>query len=145
MIRSITFCMNRRLLFSIFYVFILTAFSFAQNAIVTENANAGNPNTSTAQNPTHNYLEGTYSIKLTSTTANGCVNDTTISATFSVKPALNYPALPPILGQNLRARFRNRFIEPRNQLAQRRGGGAMLCHCPRQWPCPDQRFGYLRG
>jgi hypothetical protein len=35
--------MNRRLLFSIFYVFVLTSFSFAQNAIVTENANAGNP------------------------------------------------------------------------------------------------------
>jgi hypothetical protein len=43
MIRSITFCMNRRLLFSIFYVFVLTVFSFAQNAIVIENANAGNP------------------------------------------------------------------------------------------------------
>jgi hypothetical protein len=35
--------MNRRLLFTIFYVFVLTVFSFAQNAIVTENANAGNP------------------------------------------------------------------------------------------------------
>ncbi|MEP7377697.1 MAG: N,N-dimethylformamidase beta subunit family domain-containing protein, partial [Chitinophagaceae bacterium] len=44
MIRSITFCVNRKLLFIIFYVFVLTAFSFAQNAIVTENANAGNPN-----------------------------------------------------------------------------------------------------
>ena len=37
------FCMNRILLFTIFYVFGLTVFSFAQNAIVTENANAGNP------------------------------------------------------------------------------------------------------
>ena len=43
MIRSITFCMNRRLLFVIFYVVVFTFFSFAQNAIVTENANAGNP------------------------------------------------------------------------------------------------------
>jgi hypothetical protein len=43
MIRSITFCMNRRLLFTIFYAFVLTIFSFAQNPIVTENANAGNP------------------------------------------------------------------------------------------------------
>ncbi|MEP7377851.1 MAG: DUF4082 domain-containing protein [Chitinophagaceae bacterium] len=44
MIRSITFCINRRLFFIVFYVFVSTAFSFAQNAIVTENANAGNPN-----------------------------------------------------------------------------------------------------
>ena len=43
MIRSITYCMNRRLLFIIFYLFVSTAFSFAQNAIVTENANTGNP------------------------------------------------------------------------------------------------------
>ena len=43
MMRSITFYMNRRLLFTIFYVFVFTVFSFAQNAIVTENANAGNP------------------------------------------------------------------------------------------------------
>ena len=43
MIRSITFFMNRRLLFTIFYVFVFTVFSFAQNAIVTENANPGNP------------------------------------------------------------------------------------------------------
>src|SRR6187549_1106139 len=43
MIRSITFCINRRLFFIVFYVLVSTAFSFAQNAIVTENSNAGNP------------------------------------------------------------------------------------------------------
>ncbi len=43
MIRGITFCTNRRLFFIAFYVLVSTAFSFAQNAIVTENANAGNP------------------------------------------------------------------------------------------------------
>ena len=43
MIRSITFCINRRLFFIVFYVFVSTAFLFAQNAIVTENSNAGNP------------------------------------------------------------------------------------------------------
>ncbi len=57
------------------------------------NANAGNPNTSTAQNPSHNYLEGTYSINLQATSSNGCVKDTTVTATFSVTPALAYPAL----------------------------------------------------
>ena len=43
MIRSITFCMHRRLLFTIYYVFVLTIFSFAQNPIVTENSLPGNP------------------------------------------------------------------------------------------------------
>src|SRR6185503_17996567 len=42
MMRSITFCINRRLFFLALYVLVSTAFSFAQNAIVTENANAGN-------------------------------------------------------------------------------------------------------
>ena len=57
------------------------------------NATGGNPNTSTAQNPTHNFLEGTFNIVLTATTNNGCIGDTTIPVTFSVKPALTYPAL----------------------------------------------------
>jgi gliding motility-associated-like protein len=57
------------------------------------NASGTNPNTSTLQNPTHNYGDGTYSIKLEATTANGCFKDTTIQATFKVKPALSYAAL----------------------------------------------------
>jgi gliding motility-associated-like protein len=57
------------------------------------NASGTNPNTSTQTNPTHNYKEGTYSIKLTTTSANGCVKDTTVSTTFSVKPAVTYAAL----------------------------------------------------
>ena len=57
------------------------------------NANAGNPNTSTAQNPTHNYGEGTYNIILQATSSNGCIKDTTITATFSLTPLLAYPAL----------------------------------------------------
>jgi gliding motility-associated-like protein len=60
------------------------------------NANGSNPNTSTLQNPTHNYLEGNYSIKLEATTANGCFKDTTIQATFKVTPALSYAALNPV-------------------------------------------------
>ena len=60
------------------------------------NANGSNPNTSTLQNPSHNYFDGTYSIKLEATTANGCFKDTTIQATFKVTPALNYAALNPV-------------------------------------------------
>src|SRR6185503_11495430 len=60
------------------------------------NANAGNPNTSTAQNPTHNYGEGTYNVNLAVTSSNGCVKDTTIAATFAVRPALAFPALSPV-------------------------------------------------
>jgi gliding motility-associated-like protein len=58
------------------------------------NAGAGNPNTSPATSPTHNYTNtGTYNIKLTVTTPNGCSADTTITATLSVKPQLAYPSL----------------------------------------------------
>jgi len=57
------------------------------------NANGGNPNTSTLLNPTHNFQEGTYNIKLTSTTSNGCVTDTTITRTFAVTPAINFGVL----------------------------------------------------
>jgi gliding motility-associated-like protein len=57
------------------------------------NATAGNPNTSTDPNPTHNFQSGTYNIKLTVTSANGCVDDTTVTATFNVTPVLNYPPL----------------------------------------------------
>lgn len=56
----------------------------------------GNPNTSTAQNPTHNYLEGTYTINLQATSSNGCVKDTNITTSFAVTPLLTYAALPAI-------------------------------------------------
>ncbi|GAA4325353.1 PKD domain-containing protein [Flaviaesturariibacter amylovorans] len=54
-------------------------------------ATPGNPNTSTATNGTHVFGNGTYNIKLTATAANGCVADTTIAATFSIKPQLAWP------------------------------------------------------
>ena len=58
------------------------------------NANAGNPNTSTLANPTHNYSTfGTYPIQYSVTTNNGCTKDTTFNATFNLKPTLSYPAL----------------------------------------------------
>jgi hypothetical protein len=57
------------------------------------NATPGNPNTSTALNPSHNFQEGTYNINLSATSSNGCVKDTTITATFSLTPALLFPAL----------------------------------------------------
>lgn len=64
------------------------------------NAGAGNPNTSTIQNPTHSYLEGTYNINLAATSNNGCVKDTTITATFAVTPVLNFAAIPAVCENN---------------------------------------------
>jgi gliding motility-associated-like protein len=58
------------------------------------NATSGNPNTATQQNPSHTYSFGTYTIQFSVTTANGCTKDTTVTATFSLRPRLNYPALP---------------------------------------------------
>jgi len=60
------------------------------------NANAGNPNTSTAQNPTHNFGEGAFNIKLLATSSNGCKDSITIPTTFALTPIINYPALNPI-------------------------------------------------
>ncbi|THU40532.1 PKD domain-containing protein [Niastella caeni] len=60
------------------------------------NATPGNPNTSTQQNPSHTYTFGNYNIHFSVTTANGCTKDTTVAATFSLRPRLNYPALPAI-------------------------------------------------
>jgi gliding motility-associated-like protein len=58
------------------------------------NANAGNPNTSTASAPSHNYTNtGSYTIRLTATSSNGCVSDTPRTVTFSVRPALEFPYL----------------------------------------------------
>ncbi len=60
------------------------------------NANAANPNTSTLVNPSHNFGVASYNIRLTVTSANGCLKDTTVAATFTLKPQLNYPALQPV-------------------------------------------------
>jgi gliding motility-associated-like protein len=61
------------------------------------NANAGNPNTSNIQNPTHNFTaNGTYNIQLAVTSSGGCAGDTTITHNFNTKPALAYPALASI-------------------------------------------------
>ncbi|HEX6846257.1 MAG TPA: PKD domain-containing protein [Chitinophagaceae bacterium] len=61
------------------------------------NANAGNPNTSTLANPTHNYaVFGTYTIQVSVTTSNGCTKDSTFTATFNLKPVLSYPSLAPV-------------------------------------------------
>jgi gliding motility-associated-like protein len=60
------------------------------------NATPANPNTSTQQNPLHTYSFGNYNIHFTVTTANGCTKDTIVAATFSLRPRLNYPALPAI-------------------------------------------------
>lgn len=60
------------------------------------NATVTNPNTSTAVNPTHNYIDGTYKIKLEATSANGCVAADSVNASFSLRPLLSYPALTPV-------------------------------------------------
>lgn len=57
------------------------------------NANSANPNTSTAQNPTHTYSIGTYTINYSATTANGCTIDTSFTTTFNIKPLLSYAAV----------------------------------------------------
>jgi gliding motility-associated-like protein len=60
------------------------------------NATASNPNTSTLESPTHFYTTGNYQVKLTATSANGCVKDTMVNASFNMKPLLSYPALQSI-------------------------------------------------
>jgi gliding motility-associated-like protein len=60
------------------------------------NAGGANANSSTLKDPSHDYKEGTFSIKLTASTANGCMKDTTISMTFALKPILAFAPLTPI-------------------------------------------------
>ena len=60
------------------------------------NANASNPNTSSAANPVHNFNEGLYNIKLTATTSNGCVANSIVPQTFSVTPQLTFPLFAPV-------------------------------------------------
>ncbi len=58
------------------------------------NATPANPNTSDLADPTHTYTAfGTYNIKYSVTTANGCTKDTTVAATFNLKPQLTFAAL----------------------------------------------------
>jgi len=56
-------------------------------------ATPANPNTATVQNPSHTYAFGSYTIQFSVTTANGCTNNISVPATFSLRPKLNYPAL----------------------------------------------------
>jgi gliding motility-associated-like protein len=60
------------------------------------NATPANPNTSTQQNPTHTYSYGNYNIHFSVSTANGCTKDTTVAATFSIRPQLTFAALPSV-------------------------------------------------
>jgi gliding motility-associated-like protein len=58
------------------------------------NATAGNPNTSTAVSPSHQYTAfGNYDIAYKVTSSQGCIKDTVIKATFNLAPNLTYPAL----------------------------------------------------
>lgn len=57
----------------------------------------GNPNTSTIANPVHSYTYyGSYKIRHSVTTVNGCVKDTLVTATFNVKPVLTYANIPAV-------------------------------------------------
>jgi len=53
----------------------------------------GDGGSATLQNPVHNYTEGTYAIKLTVTSSDGCSGDTTITKTLALMPQLAYPVL----------------------------------------------------
>ena len=61
---------------------------------------SGANNTSTLSNPTHNFTEGTYTVSVIATNANGCKDTSTQSFTYGVTPALNYPALSPVCESN---------------------------------------------
>ena len=62
---------------------------------------SGPANTSTLPNPTHTYPGfGNYTITYQTTTANGCVKDTTVNATFNLAPSFSYPALAPVCGNS---------------------------------------------
>lgn len=50
-------------------------------------------NTSTLENPTHNYTDGSYLIKLTASTAFGCTNTDTVTKTIRLRAALSFAAL----------------------------------------------------
>jgi gliding motility-associated-like protein len=56
-------------------------------------ANTGNPNTATGADTLHYYKSGTYTIKMTGVTINGCTKDTVMSLTFKLKPALTFAKL----------------------------------------------------
>jgi len=57
------------------------------------NATPSNPNTSTEISPSHIYALGNYTIRLTATTANGCVKDSVKNISFNVAPKLQFNAL----------------------------------------------------
>jgi gliding motility-associated-like protein len=59
------------------------------------------PASSTLANPTYTYPGfGNYTITYQTTTANGCVKDTTVNATFNLAPSFSYPALAPVCGNS---------------------------------------------
>ena len=60
------------------------------------NATPGNPNTSTSKDPSHDFREGAYAVKLTATSAKGCAKDTTVNYTFGLKPVLTFGSLTPV-------------------------------------------------
>lgn len=65
------------------------------------NATPQNPNIAAIADPQHNYTTfGTYNINYSVTTAEGCSKDTTVSATFNLKPNLAFTAALPAVCVN---------------------------------------------
>lgn len=55
-------------------------------------ANAGNPNTSTAASPVHNFGYGNYTVAYKVVSEKGCVKDTSLLVKFNAAPVFSYPA-----------------------------------------------------
>jgi gliding motility-associated-like protein len=61
------------------------------------NATGANPNTSSIQNPTHNFTaNGIYNVVLTVLSSGGCSGDTTLPLNFNLKPSLAFATIAPV-------------------------------------------------
>ncbi|MCX6209920.1 MAG: PKD domain-containing protein [Bacteroidetes bacterium] len=71
------------------------SFSFIWNFDDAANSTAGNPNVVDSIHTKHTFANtGLHNIKLVATSADGCKDSTAKAITFSVTPAINYPAFP---------------------------------------------------
>ncbi|RXK83274.1 PKD domain-containing protein [Filimonas effusa] len=62
-------------------------------------AGSGAANSSTLQHPVHRYTDyKEYTLVLKATTSEGCVHDTTVKASFALRPIMNFDAIPGICG-----------------------------------------------
>ena len=78
--------------------FVSKASASDGSLITVHTWNFGDPasnaaNTSTLADPAHKYSFGDYTITYAVTTEHGCRKDTSVNATFSVKPVMSFPSL----------------------------------------------------